>query len=39
VSTTCEPELTGERCRGPFANSLFFPKDGKAFCTECYESA
>lgn len=26
-----------ERCSCPFANNLFFPRDGKAFCTECFE--
>ncbi|WVN90514.1 uncharacterized protein L203_105750 [Cryptococcus depauperatus CBS 7841] len=25
------------QCHGDFGNSLFFPKDGKAFCTTCYE--
>ncbi|CAD6581913.1 MAG: hypothetical protein TREMPRED_003133 [Tremellales sp. Tagirdzhanova-0007] len=24
-------------CHYEFANNLFFPKDGKAFCTSCYE--
>ncbi|KAK6906895.1 hypothetical protein I203_100882 [Kwoniella mangroviensis CBS 8507] len=26
------------QCHNGFANNLFFPKDGKAFCTSCYES-
>ncbi|WVW79682.1 hypothetical protein I302_101652 [Kwoniella bestiolae CBS 10118] len=26
------------QCHNEFANNLFFPKDGKAFCTSCYES-
>ncbi|WWD16796.1 hypothetical protein CI109_101228 [Kwoniella shandongensis] len=25
------------QCQNEFANNLFFPKDGKAFCTSCYE--
>ncbi|KAK8861301.1 hypothetical protein IAR55_002120 [Kwoniella newhampshirensis] len=25
------------QCRDEFANNLFFPKEGKAFCTLCYE--
>ncbi|WVR04102.1 hypothetical protein IAU60_001101 [Kwoniella sp. DSM 27419] len=25
------------RCGDDFANNLFFPRDGKAFCTSCYE--
>ncbi|KLT38307.1 LIM-domain-containing protein [Cutaneotrichosporon oleaginosum] len=24
-------------CTHPFANNLFFPRDGKAYCTECFE--
>ncbi|EIW69194.1 hypothetical protein TREMEDRAFT_62922 [Tremella mesenterica DSM 1558] len=27
-----------QRCGQGFGNDLFFPKEGKAFCTECYES-
>ncbi|KAL1410120.1 hypothetical protein Q8F55_004123 [Vanrija albida] len=28
-----------DHCTKPFANNLFFPsEDGKAFCTECYET-
>ncbi|WWC87575.1 uncharacterized protein L201_002465 [Kwoniella dendrophila CBS 6074] len=26
------------QCHDPFANNLFFPQDGKAYCTSCYES-
>ncbi|WWC68935.1 uncharacterized protein I206_102871 [Kwoniella pini CBS 10737] len=26
------------QCKHEFANNLFFPKDGQAFCTSCYES-
>ncbi|KAL7420251.1 hypothetical protein Q5752_005220 [Cryptotrichosporon argae] len=26
-----------QNCAQPFANNLFFPNDGKAVCTECYE--
>lgn len=26
-----------QECGNGFANSLFFPQGGKAFCTECYE--
>ncbi|GMK58138.1 hypothetical protein CspeluHIS016_0501700 [Cutaneotrichosporon spelunceum] len=25
-------------CSSPFANNLFFPREGKAFCTECFEA-
>ncbi|OCF34527.1 hypothetical protein I316_03568 [Kwoniella heveanensis BCC8398] len=25
------------QCHNEFANNLFFPKDGQAFCTSCYE--
>ncbi|WRT65392.1 uncharacterized protein IL334_002335 [Kwoniella shivajii] len=25
------------QCHNEFANNLFFPKDGSAFCTSCYE--
>jgi paxillin len=28
--------LMYQECGNGFANSLFFPRDGKAFCTECY---
>ncbi|TXT11002.1 hypothetical protein VHUM_01753 [Vanrija humicola] len=27
-----------DNCTKPFANNLFFPSEGKAFCTECYET-
>lgn len=30
--------LTLQNCTKPFANNLFFPSEGKAYCTECYET-
>ncbi len=26
-----------QTCTHPFANNLFFPREGKAYCTECFE--